>query len=510
MMIPVKTTKGCDMKQKFFRVFCIGFILILGINSTEAQEFVQVSKVVSPARGRKNEFSNAMDLYGDYAIIGEHQANENTGTAHSFKRDNTGKWNYVETLSAPDIKKNEQFGNAVCIHKNFAAVTTMHVYQDTGAVFMFEQNSEGKWEFKQKLIASDGKKGNFYGYSVSIYDDFVFVGAKGDQNIAGATYVYKRNSSTGMLNEVQKIVPSDSKIKDYFGTSISVHEKRAAISANGHNGLVGAAYIFECNSSGTWQEKEILTPQDGKAGYYFGGSVCLRDDYLLIGAYGVEQFSGLAYMFKRDETGKWKEMQILSAPEKEKYDGFGNSVSLDGDRALIGAPGHFDGRGAVFLFKQNGDSWEHVQKLTSSDFRPDDSFGRTVCISGDAIGVSAVCHAKDTEGGNSIYYAGAAYFFHDSGTSEIAAHKFNLKKPDIVPRSSIMLRSNMLQLRVPEKVHSISLTDMDGRCIPIKQSISDSNAKIFLPTISNGLYLLLVTTENGSSFSLKILNTNTP
>jgi len=64
-------------------------------------------------------------------------------------------------------------------------------------------------------------------------------------------------------------------------------------------------------------------------------------------------------------------------------DGFGVSVSLSGDRALIGAPGDDDngsGSGSAYVFDLNGGTWTETQKLMASDGTTGDQFAFSVSL----------------------------------------------------------------------------------------------------------------------------------
>lgn len=67
-------------------------------------------------------------------------------------------------------------------------------------------------------------------------------------------------------------------------------------------------------------------------------------------------------------------------------DGFGRSVSISGDTAVIG--GSKDGVGAAFVFMRNNTAWLRQQVLLPSDAAPVMHFGYDVYIEGDTIAVS--------------------------------------------------------------------------------------------------------------------------
>lgn len=87
-------------------------------------------------------------------------------------------------------------------------------------------------------------------------------------------------------------------------------------------------------------------------GAQFGVSVSLDGDTALIGAQWDNDNgdqSGSAYIFIRSGTTWTQETKLIpSDPTEQKY--FGESVSLDGTTALIGAYGDNQGMGSSYVF----------------------------------------------------------------------------------------------------------------------------------------------------------------
>jgi len=115
-----------------------------------------------------------------------------------------------------------------------------------------------------------------------------------------------------------------------------------------------------------------LTASDGAGADEFGRSVSISGDYAIVGAYfdddnGAQ--SGSAYIYHFTGTS-WIEQQKLTASDGESGDYFGRSVSISGDYVLIGANSDDDngsGSGSAYIYHFNGTSWIEQQKLTASD-----------------------------------------------------------------------------------------------------------------------------------------------
>ena len=139
-------------------------------------------------------------------------------------------------------------------------------------------------------------------------------------------------------------------------------------------------------------ERQKLTALDGAEHDYFGNSVSISGDYAVVGASGNDDEgsdSGSAYVFVRNGA-TWSEQQKLTASDGASYDQFGRSVSISGDTAIVGASGD-DNEGSAYVFVRNETTltWSQQQKLTASDGAVGDQFGKSVSISGDTAIIGA-------------------------------------------------------------------------------------------------------------------------
>jgi hypothetical protein len=92
-------------------------------------------------------------------------------------------------------------------------------------------------------------------------------------------------------------------------------------------------YVFE-RSGGAWTQQAKLLPDDGATFGLFGGSVAIDGDWAVIGAPGD---AGSAYAFERSGTD-WTQKATLLAVDRASGDRFGHSVAVAGDTVVVGAP----------------------------------------------------------------------------------------------------------------------------------------------------------------------------
>ena len=212
-----------------------------------------------------------------------------------------------------------------------------------------------------------------------------------------------QDSYAQLWNQVQKAVASDRAITDRFGSSVSISGDYAIVGAPqedhdvfGNNNLInsGSAYIFERNSNGTWNQVQKIVASNRHYEDYFGCSVSISMNYLVVGAYredhdsaGVNgmQSTGSAYIYERDASGTWNQVQKIVASDRALQDQFGSSVSISGNNIIIGAPREDEdasglntipSAGSAYIFKRdNNGIWNQVQKIVASDRNNADWFG---------------------------------------------------------------------------------------------------------------------------------------
>ena len=150
------------------------------------------------------------------------------------------------------------------------------------------QGTEGSVQtfMEPKAIASDGRAGDLFGYSVAISGDLAIVGASSGFS-SGSAYILSRNPD-GSWSETAKLLASDGAQFDTFGTSVAISGDTAIVGANAADGnadVSGSAYIFSQNSDGSWTENDKLLASDGTEFDAFGTSVAISGDTAIVGAH---------------------------------------------------------------------------------------------------------------------------------------------------------------------------------------------------------------------------------
>jgi len=293
-------------------------------------------------------------------------------------------------------------------------------------------SADGTFTQRSKLYASDASSNDYFGHSVSLFENTALIGAwldddNGNTN-SGSVYVFTRTSADGTFTQQAKLHASDPAANDWFGHSVSLYKNTALIGAPGDddNGEdeSGSMYVFTRTSAdGTFTQQSKLYASDPAANDWFGYSVSLFGDTALIGAHSDDENgktnSGSVYVFTRTSAdGAFTQQSKLYASDAAVGDWFGYSVSLFGDTALIGASGDDDNgntnSGSVYVFTRTSSDGAFTQqsKLYASDAVLEDRFGASVSLYGDTALIGA--HYDDDDGSSpsgSVYNSGSVYVF---------------------------------------------------------------------------------------------------
>ncbi len=343
------------------------------------------------------------------------------------------------------------------------------------------------------LKASNTDGGDLFGNSVAIAGDTVVVGAPREDSNAtgvdgnqsdnsatdsGSAYVFVRDGAANWSQQAY-LKASNTEGGDLFGDSVAIAGDTIVIgatledsNATGVNGdqsdnsasQAGAAYVFVRDGAGNWAQQAYLKASNSDDGNFFGTSVAIAGDLVVVGAVGeansatgvngneadnLAPFAGAAYVFVRDGSSTWSQQAYLKASNTEAFDIFGTSVAIAGDTVVVGAPREdsiatgVDGdqndnsageAGAAYVFvRDSSGTWSQQAYLKASNTDGGDLFGNSVAIAGNTVVIGAMLEASNATGvngdqsDNSASQAGAAYVFVREGGAGNWAQQTYLK-----------------------------------------------------------------------------------
>ena len=402
------------LRHSFLNVFAPAILLLLSFSVHSVNTVLEQSKLTASDSDLFYRFGHSLSVDGDRMLVGSpYHDNINgneSGAAYIFDYDGT-HWVESAQLLPSDGAEDDKFGISVSISGDKAVVGSKSDAQgyNSGAVYVYEYDG-ANWLESAKLLPSDGAESDLFGESVSLSGDRVLIGSIGSdgQSVdAGAVFVYEFDGVSWAQSA--KLTASDGVDSDRFGSSVSLSGDRALIGdpSNFHNSSVsGAAYIFDFNGN-NWAETTKLVADDPRLLDYYGNSVSLDGERAIVGVFGDDDNgtdSGSAYIY--DYNGfNWAQSAKLTASDGVANDKFGISLHLSGNRAVIGASGdsiNGGNSGSAYYYEFDGVNWIEKSNLSAGDGDDGDSLGTSVFLANN----QAVAGAP-----NQNIYTGAVYMF---------------------------------------------------------------------------------------------------
>ncbi len=282
----------------------------------------------------------------------------------------TGDLLHVIKNPTPSAVSSDFFGWAVAIHGDLVVIGAPQdddLAFDAGRAYVFNATTG---QLVYTLQHPNPGINDFFGHSVSISEDRIAVGARGD----GSTFVFYAN--TGNLN-FQIDQPGSG-----FGTSVKLTDNRLVVGDPSFANNTGRITIYD-DTLATLQTT-IDNPNPSNAGLtndFFGADIEVLGNQLLTGAQGEDQGAndtGIVYVFNMT-SGALLETLNLSVPVAGSR--FGIGLATTNGTAAIGN-GTSDGNVRLY----NTSNWQPSGVISTNS--ASSGFGLTFINDGLMIGTS--------------------------------------------------------------------------------------------------------------------------
>jgi hypothetical protein len=231
-------------------------------------------------------------------------------------------------------------------------------------------------------------------------------------------YVLTPKNGSWNNPRIVKLSPSKTQKRNFFGYSVSISADTVVVGDPDYGDYQGIAYVF-VKPKGRWRdmtETAILTPTGAPDNIQFGSSVFVAGDTIAVGAPQPGAQAGLAvFIFVKPPTG-WRNMNEsakLSGSNFTASAGLGQSVWIDGPTLVAGAyeatVNGQAGVGAAYLYFEPTGGWKNATE--NAILTPSD--GIPGSLFGEAVTASGKTIVIGSGGwsGNGISSSGAAYLF---------------------------------------------------------------------------------------------------
>lgn len=329
----------------------------------KADKFEQTSKLYPDDGAVEDYFSYSVSSYENFLITGAHHDSDlgaSSGSAYILKKNN-GKWDFYQKIIPSDGKEADEFGKTVAMFEG-RAVSCAYLDDDkgtnSGSIYTYELLNEN-WEIRSKIYASDPEPQSLFGLTLDLYKNYLIAGApffNGSGIDIGKAYVFVYDGTE--WKETAALVPAGLDDLDQFGSAVKITDNHAFISAikdddKGDNS--GAVYIYSRNVDNSWELTQKISAPDGSQGDGFGIALEGNDTILFVGAYfdddnGIN--SGSLYIFTKEEAG-WGFSKKITPTDGDESDAFGSSLAFGENGLLVGAYSDDDNgffSGAVYYF----------------------------------------------------------------------------------------------------------------------------------------------------------------
>lgn len=282
---------------------------------------------------------------------------------------------------------------------------------EAGAVFLFDGITG---ERKHTFFEPTPSKSSRFGFGIIATETDIVIGARVGISLPNAVYVFDR-----ITGQLRLTIPTPSGSDDAFGLHLAESSNRLLVGATGVNTFSGVAYLFDLASGMRLRTLRSPTPTDRAI---FGQSVAFAGNDFLIGSRANpegEEF-GTVYMFDGN-TGNLLRTFGSGLPWRD--DGFADSITVSDGYLFVGAPkDNFAGRFAGRTYQFEIATGELVRTYLSPAPFELEHFGEYLSVSDGRLLVGA-------EYGNFSEIRSAAYMF-DARTGSLL-HTFADPMPEI-------------------------------------------------------------------------------
>ncbi len=309
------------------------------------------------------------------------------GSVQVYERDAvTGAYTRSQVLVPPGISPFDRFGAALSMHGNLLVVGAKgddDAAPNAGAAYVFRRPGVGQpFYFVDKLTPPSGGISDCYGVAVNVLGGRIVVGAPRADIAAfdaGAAYVYSFDFSSDAVVLDALVTRQGALAGESFGASVAVFMDQLLIGATRLDvpqgpANVGGVVAFEEDAGGAWIQTQVLFPSQPTAEAQFGSALAFEpprpgvNGSLAVGAPGTAVPGevvprGSVTVFQRTVDTPWQGVLSHGPGGVPTESRLGESLVLQGDTILAGAPGREFGRGAVDVIRREAGAWSFTDEL---------------------------------------------------------------------------------------------------------------------------------------------------
>lgn len=390
------------------------FLLLLLLKAAIAQQpYRQITLETPLVIGAYDSFGTSVSVKGDMIAVGADVAGESSqGLVFTYQRTGNGVWSYHRQVQAHDGMDGDRFGNSISVFDEWLTVGAF-LQDRSGKVYVYEDNGT-HWELHSELLPLVRVRDGYFGNRVVMKNYTLAVGhpsARVEQvDESGNVNIFNNWGLNWVLGNV--ITPHIPQARSLHGFSVDFDRGDEFVVGAPHEDTHGNGYIYIYNGV-RW---ETLLKVPGSTGSHLGFDVAISNGKVAMSSReGGPTNNGYVLTFRQIDNVTWvQDSQIITGDVSTSSPGtayFGNTVDIDGNMMVIGSP--FEGAtGAVYVYNWVNEKWNFQYKLlgpspTNNDYYHS-MFGWSSCIYG---GDTVVIGSPGSLTTNGVKRAGSTFVY---------------------------------------------------------------------------------------------------
>ncbi len=311
-----------------------------------------------------------------------------------------GTWSSIQKIVPFDRVGGERFGASIDVKDSLMIVGARGFsganQVGRGSAYVYRKDITGRWNFIQKLVNPIANEGLYFGWNVAVSDNWLAVSdakrlrhqslpPSSTNDTVGVVYLYENTGSNWVFRDTvfsQKAVNTPATARGLFGTWVEIEGSKLVIGdpqAVFPGGILGLVTVYNLQAGvGQVFAQEITRPGAGPFNPlgWFGWGLDISGNKLLIGAPGQLGTGGASFLYDYDGSNYVNPIPIqrvnTTGGSSTVIPGsggatfissfFGGACSIDGGKIVIGAVLHtmdengngpsLDHAGAAYIFEQ--------------------------------------------------------------------------------------------------------------------------------------------------------------
>jgi hypothetical protein len=242
--------------------------------------------------------------------------------------------------------KSDGFAIEVLQYGDYVIVSAPYYRQEIGAVFVYKISDPS---YERTILGSE-QLDQCFGISIKSDGEYLIISSYGLKGTwTGKVDIYKLEDE----NYKRSITPQGLRPYDYYGLNgASIQDDFIMVGATGQNNRSGNVYIYKFSDPN--YQRIIYGKEDNAR---FGSTIHSNSSYFVVSAPEYKSNQGAAYLYKFDDETYERELSIDGI---DSSDAFGTHLYIESDFIIISAPGYNLNQGMVAIFKISDTNYTRV------------------------------------------------------------------------------------------------------------------------------------------------------